>query len=77
MAEKETYEYEVTSRFETVDYQRIRQPIPVVMVTYVYDGLAPHTVRIPKAEWSMEAEGPIIRASIVSRLKEQAEVHRV
>jgi len=72
-------EYEVTvlSRQEVTTYPKIRQPVVTVMVTYVAAGLAPATVMIPKAEYSLDLEKKRIREDIEKRLKVKLETYKV
>jgi hypothetical protein len=60
--------YEVTDRFLVTDYPKIRQPVPTYLITYVAEGMAPVTVRLPKAEYSPEREKELIKADIQRRL---------
>jgi hypothetical protein len=71
------YDVEITDRFEVTDYPKVRQPVQVVLVTYVAAGLSPSTVRILKAEYTPELEKQLIKADIEKRLSEKPTTFRV
>ena len=71
------YDVEITDRFEVTDYPKVRQPVQVVLVTYVAAGLSPSTVRILKAEFTPQLERERIKADIEARLKEKPTTFRV
>jgi len=75
--EGERFEVEVLHRDEVVTFPRLRQPVEVVLVTYVAGRLPPAVVEIPKAEWTLEREKEIIRTDIERRLKFKPEVYVV
>ena len=71
------YDVEITDRFEVTDYPKVRQPVQVVLVTYVAAGLSPSTVRILKAEYTPQKEREVVKADIEARLKEKPTTFRV
>jgi len=74
---KEEYAVTVLSRDEVTTYPRLGEAAVTVLVTYIAAGLPPHTVHIPKDEWSPEEERKRIRASIEKRLKAKPETYKV
>jgi len=65
------------SRSEVVTYPGLNKPATTVMVTYVAANLPPHTLHIPKQDWSEPKEKQLIRKSIDERLKAKPEAYRV
>ena len=78
MAEEER-EYDVTVivRDEVTTFPKIATPVVNVLVTYVAMGLPPHTVTIPKDEWTLDVEKTQIREDIEKRLKAKPESYKV
>lgn len=77
MSKKEEYDVTVLSRDEVVTYPKLGQAVTTVMTTYVAAGLPPHTVNIPKDDWSAEREKATIRADIEERLGRKPETFKV
>lgn len=78
MAEGETkYDVTVLSRAEVTTFPKIGQALIVMQVTYVAAGLPPHTLFIPKDEYSAEYERKAIREDVDKRLAAQPESYRV
>jgi len=78
VAEKpEEYEVTVLSRETITTFPKIDTPVETVLVTYVAAGLPPHTLYIPKKEWTLEKEKELIKKDIQERLKRKPEVYKV
>jgi len=78
MSEKgKKYNVAVLSRDEITTYPKLGVPMITVLVTYVGAGLPPHTVRIPKDNYTPDAEKKLIRASIDDRVTKRSESFEV
>lgn len=77
MSKQEKYNVTVLSRDEITTYPKLGEAVITVLTTYVAAGMPPHTVRIPKEGWTMEAERTVIRASIEDRLTKKPETYMV
>ena len=75
--EKKKYNVTVLSRGAEATFPKVGEPRMIRLITYIAAGLPPHTIRIPKDEWTPEAEQAAIRASIEDRLKVKPESYRV
>jgi len=75
--EKREYDVTVLSRHTITTFPKIGTPAETVLVTYVAEGLPPHTLHIPKEEYTLEMEKKLIREDIERRLKAKPERYKV
>lgn len=78
MAEAERkYDVTILSRDEVTTYPKIGQPLIVKQITYVAAGLPPHTLFVPKDQYTPEFEKKAIREDVDKRLAAQPESYKV
>jgi len=64
LGEEEKIKVTIISRDTVTVYPKLRQPMEIVMTTYVAPEMPPRTIEIPKEEWSKEEEAKRIRKDI-------------
>jgi len=74
---KRKYNVTVLSRGSEATFEKVGEPIIIKLITYIAAGLPPHTVRIPKDDWTSELEKTVIKASIEERLAKKPTSYRV
>ena len=74
--EKKEYSWTVISRDPVTTFPKIATPVETIIVTYVGEGLPPHSLHIPKEEWTQKKEDELIAKDIHERLKFKAETRR-
>lgn len=75
--EERRHNVTVLARDERTTFLKVGEPITMNLTTYIAAGLPPHTVRIPKDDWTTELERIVIKDSIESRLAKKPESYRV
>lgn len=67
----------ILSRLERTVYPKLNQPEVIVMITYIAAGMPPHTLNIPKKDYTLAKEKAIIKADIGIRIKLKPQSYQV
>ena len=77
MSKKEEYNVVVLNRANVTTYPKLGVAVVNVAVTYIAAGLPPHTIYLPKKDFTPAKEKEAIRKDIEERLKVQPESYKV
>ena len=67
----------ILSRMDITTYPKLNQPEKIMMITYIAAGMPPHTLNIPKKDYTKAKEKALIKTDIAIRLKSRPETYQV